>query len=40
MSPPTIPRIEPNASNVTIETLLKVARALGASLDIRMKAAQ
>jgi len=40
MSPATISRIEHNASNVTIETLLKVARALGASLDFRVKAAQ
>jgi DNA-binding XRE family transcriptional regulator len=40
MSPATISRIEHNASNVTIETLLKVARALGASLDFQVKAAQ
>ena len=40
MSPATVSRIEHNASNVTIETLLKVARVLGASLDIRLKAAQ
>lgn len=40
MSPATISRIEHNASNVTIETLLKVARALGAALDIRVKAAR
>lgn len=40
MSPATISRLEHNAHNVTIETLLKVARALGAALDIRVKMAQ
>ena len=40
MSPATISRLEHNARNVTIETLLKVARALGAALDIRLKTAQ
>ena len=39
MSPATISRLEHNAGNVTIETLLKVAKALGASLDIRLTAA-
>jgi transcriptional regulator with XRE-family HTH domain len=40
MSPATISRLEHNTRNVTIETLLKVARALGAALDIRLKTAQ
>ncbi|MDD5560276.1 helix-turn-helix transcriptional regulator [Candidatus Methylomirabilis sp.] len=40
MSPATISRLEHNARNVTIETLLKVARALGGALDIRVKMAQ
>lgn len=39
MSPATISRIEHNASNVTVETLLKVARALDATLDIRLRPA-
>jgi transcriptional regulator with XRE-family HTH domain len=34
-----ISRIEHNAGNVTIETLLKVPRVLGSSLDIRLTAA-
>ncbi|MDD5558157.1 hypothetical protein [Candidatus Methylomirabilis sp.] len=34
-----IVRIEHNAGNVTIETLLKVPRVLGSSLDIRLTAA-
>ena len=40
MSSATISRLEHNTRNVTIETLLKVARALGAALDIRLKTAQ
>ncbi len=40
MSPATISRLEHNARNVTVETLLKVARVLGAALDIRVKTAQ
>lgn len=40
MSPATISRLEHNARNVTIETLLKVARVLGAAIDIRVKMAQ
>ncbi len=32
-------RIKRNADNVTIETLLKVPRVLGSSLDIRLTAA-
>jgi len=34
-----ISRIEHNAGHVTIETLLKVPRVLGSSLDIRLTAA-